>query len=86
VFSHEVPHKVADIPTFIVLPQHHATHCNTLQHTATLYKTQAVFFHEVPHNVADFAILISNGFSRMGALQAQWASAVSIPQKNPIDL
>jgi solute carrier family 39 (zinc transporter), member 7 len=36
----------------------------------------AVFFHEVPHNVADFAILISNGFSRVGALQAQWASAM----------
>jgi len=41
-----------------------------------LSTTMAVFFHEVPHNVADFAILISNGFSRMGALQAQWASAV----------
>jgi len=41
-----------------------------------LSTTMAVFFHEVPHNVADFAILISNGFSRVGALQAQWASAV----------
>jgi len=41
-----------------------------------LSTTMAVFFHEVPHNLADFAILISNGFSRMGALQAQWASAV----------
>lgn len=41
-----------------------------------LSTTMAVFFHEVPHNVADFAILISNGFSGVGALQAQWASAV----------
>ena len=41
-----------------------------------LSTTMAVFFHEVPHNVADFAILISNGFSRLGALQAQWASAL----------
>ena len=41
-----------------------------------LSTTIAVFFHEVPHNVADFAILISNGFSQVAALQAQWASAL----------
>ena len=45
---------------------------------------QAVFFHEVPHNIADFAILISHGFSLVGALQAQWASAVCVYERESV--
>jgi len=38
--------------------------------------TAAVLVHEIPHEVGDYAVLLSQGLSKWGALQAQFVSAI----------
>jgi len=41
-----------------------------------LITTIAVFMHEIPHEIGDFAILVQSGFSKNGAMKAQFSTAI----------
>ena len=63
-FTHNITDGLAISSSFYASP--------TLGATTTV----AVFFHEIPHEVGDFALLIQSGFSKQGAMAAQFLTAV----------
>lgn len=63
-FTHNITDGLALSSSFYASP--------TLGATTTV----AVFFHEIPHEVGDFALLIQSGFSKRGAMGAQFVTAL----------
>lgn len=45
--------------------------------TLGIFTAFATFLHETPHEIADFGILISNGWSKRGAITANFLSALA---------